>query len=59
VGEARLRRLGAADLDRLRRIRDLLGAPDAKLVLASAERVDAEVEGADGVVVVTPADVYG
>jgi len=36
LGEAKLRALGAADLDRLPRIRDLLGAPQASIVLASA-----------------------
>lgn len=55
LGEAKLRRLGGADLERLRRIRDLLGTPEAKLVLASAESVD--VRGSD-VVAITPRTVY-
>ena len=58
VGEAKLRTLGRGDLDRLRRIRDLLGAPEARLVLASAEGVDPEAAGQDDVVTVLPADVY-
>jgi uncharacterized protein len=41
IGEAKLRTLGAPDLERLLHIRDLLDAPDAKLVLASATGVDA------------------
>ena len=58
VGEAKLRTLGRGDLDRLRRIRDLLGAPEARLVLASAEGVDPEAAGQEDVVTVLPADVY-
>lgn len=58
VGEAKLRRLGTADLDRLRRVRDLLGTPDARLVLASAEGVHADAARSPDAVVVTPADVY-
>ena len=59
LGEAKLRRLGRADLDRLRRIRDLVGAPGARLVLASAEGVEANVARSDEVMVVVPGDVYG
>jgi hypothetical protein len=59
LGEAKLRRLGRGDLDRLRHIRDLVDAPGARLVLASAEGVDADVAGRDEVMVVLPGDVYG
>lgn len=59
VGEAKLRRLGRGDLDRLRHIRDLLGAPEARLILASAEAIDADVAGQPDVVPVLPGDVYG
>ncbi len=59
VGEAKLRTLGRRDLDRLRRIRDVLGASGARLVLASAEGVDADVARQDDVVAVLPGDVYG
>ncbi|HEX6420596.1 MAG TPA: MarR family transcriptional regulator [Acidimicrobiales bacterium] len=58
VGEAKLRRFGRGDLDRLRRIRDLVHAPGARLVLASAEGVDAEVAREQDVVPLTPDDVY-
>lgn len=58
LGEAKLRRLGAGDLDRLRHVRDLLGAPGAALVLASVEGVDDDVAGLDDVVAIGPADVY-
>lgn len=59
LGEAKLRRLGTADLERLRRIRQLLDAPDAHLVLASADGVDAATARAPDVVTITPDDVYG
>jgi len=59
VGEAKLRPLGRGDLDRLRRIRALLGAPEARLVLASVGDVDAEAAGQDDVITVLPRDVYG
>jgi hypothetical protein len=59
VGEAKLRRLGRPDLDRLRRARDLLGAPEARLVLASAEGVEAKAAREPDVVTITSADVYG
>ena len=58
VGEAKLRRLGRADVDRLRHVRDLLGAGDARLIVASATGVDDDAV-ADDVVAVVPADVYG
>jgi hypothetical protein len=58
IGEAKLRRLGRGDLDRLRRIRDLLGVPDARLVLASADRVDAGVAREPDVVTLLPSDAY-
>jgi uncharacterized protein len=59
LGEAKLRPLGRADLDRLRRVRDLVGAPGARLVLASATDVDADVADDPEVTAVVPADVYG
>jgi uncharacterized protein len=59
VGEAKLRRLGTADVDRLRHVRGLVGAPDARIVLASADGVHADAAGAPDVVTVTPGDVYG
>jgi uncharacterized protein len=59
LGEAKLRSLGAADLERLRRIRDLLDAPQAHLVLASAAGVDREVRRQSDVVAIEPTDVYG
>lgn len=55
IGEAKLRALGAADLDRLLEIRDLLGVPDAKLILASAAGVDADHPD---LITIKPADVY-
>lgn len=58
IGEAKLRRLGRADLDRLRGLRDRLGAPDARLVMASASAVEIPRDAAD-VVRVTPQVVYG
>lgn len=59
LGEAKLRPLGRGDLDRLRRIRDLVGAPGARLVLASAEGVDVDVAGQPDVTTIVPGDVYG
>lgn len=59
VGEAKLRRLGRVDLDRLRRVRDLLGAPSARLVLASADGTDGKVAAEPDVLTISPADVYG
>jgi hypothetical protein len=58
LGEAKLRRLGRGDLDRLRRVRELLGAAGARLILASAAGVDDDT-GDDDVVALVPADVYG
>lgn len=62
LGEAKLRPLGAEDLERLRRIRRLLNAPEAKLILASADRVDLTAEEAEEdrghLIAITPADVY-
>ena len=58
LGETKLRALGAADLERLLRIRELLDAPQATLVLASAAGVDrAATEHADATAI-EPADVY-
>ena len=42
IGESKLRALGTPDLERLLHIRDLLDAPDAKLVLASATQVNVQ-----------------
>jgi DNA-binding transcriptional ArsR family regulator len=58
IGEAKLRRLTSADADRLRRIRDLIGAPDARLVLASFDGVDATVGRQRDVIALTPREVY-
>lgn len=58
VGEAKLRTLGRRDLDRLRRIRQLLGAPDAQLVLASAEGIEPDVASEPDTVTVVPSHVY-
>lgn len=55
IGEAKLRALGAEDLERLLHLRNLLGAPDAKLVLASV--VGVEARHAD-LLAVGPEDVY-
>jgi AAA+ ATPase superfamily predicted ATPase len=59
LGEAKLRALGAADLDRLLRIRDLLNAPQASIVLASARGVDARLRDRPDLIAIEPADVYG
>jgi AAA+ ATPase superfamily predicted ATPase len=56
IGEAKLRPLGASDLERLLHIRGLLDAPDAKLVLASATGVEA---GHPDLIAVEPEGVYG
>jgi uncharacterized protein len=58
VGEAKLRRLGTADLDRLRHVRELIGAPTARIVLASAEGVYADAAAAPDVLTITPSNVY-
>lgn len=58
VGECKLRALGEADLARLLRVRDLLGAPSATVVLASATRVDAPTDAPPEFVAIEPADVY-
>lgn len=55
IGEAKLRELDAADLERLLHIRDLLDVPRAKLVLASAAGVDAKHSD---LIAVRPGDVY-
>lgn len=59
IGEAKLRALGAADLERLLRIRDLLDAPDASIVLASATGVDPSLARCPDLIAIGPADVYG
>lgn len=58
IGESKLRRLGVADLDRLRHLRTLLDAPDASLILASASGFERTLTGVDGIVRITPADLY-
>ncbi len=58
LGEAKLRPLGAADLDRLLRIRDLLHAPEAAIVLASATGVDPALTASPDLVAIEPANVY-
>lgn len=58
LGEAKLRALGAADLDRLLRIRDLLDAPEAAIVLASATGVDPALTQRPDLIAIEPADVY-
>lgn len=55
IGEAKLRELDREDLDRLLRIRELLDAPDAKIVLASAAGVDAKHPD---LIALEPAAVY-
>lgn len=59
IGEAKLRRLGVEDARRLARIRELLGAPDAALLLASASEVTPAAAQCEDVVALVPADVYG
>ncbi|HXV04604.1 MAG TPA: MarR family transcriptional regulator [Solirubrobacterales bacterium] len=59
LGEAKLRPLGAPDLDRLLRIRDLLDAPRAKVVLASASAVDPALSAQPDLISISPTDVYG
>jgi AAA+ ATPase superfamily predicted ATPase len=59
IGEAKLRALGEDDLRRLRRIRELLGAPDAALVLASATAVKIAERDPAPFVAIEPRDVYG
>jgi AAA+ ATPase superfamily predicted ATPase len=59
LGEAKLRALGARDLERLLRIRELLGAPEASIVLASASGVRSKLGDRPDVIPVEPADVYG
>jgi AAA+ ATPase superfamily predicted ATPase len=67
LGEAKLRALGVADLERLLRVRELLDAPEATLVLASATGFEpglepAMAEGSNDsgpVLTISPGDVYG
>lgn len=58
IGESKLRQLGAEDLDRLRRIRALMGATEAKLVLASATGIDESAIQGNDLITITPRDVY-
>jgi hypothetical protein len=59
LGEVKLRALGEADLARLLLIREMLHAPAAKLLLASATGVTVTPDVASGLVVIEPADIYG
>jgi hypothetical protein len=59
IGESKLRELGAADLDRLVHVRDLLGAPDAALVLASAAGVEPATAKRSDAIAIDPSLVYG
>lgn len=56
IGEAKLRELGEDDVARLLRIRALLDAPKASIVLASATGVAANHPD---LIAIEPADVYG
>lgn len=58
LGEAKLRRTGREDLKRLEAIRDLLGATDARLLLASAEGVDPTAARTPAALTIEPKDVY-
>lgn len=59
LGEAKLRALGSDDLARMLRIRELLRAPKATIVLASAVSVELPPDAPSEVVAIGPADVYG
>ena len=59
IGEAKLRRLDARDLERLLHLRELLGAPEAEIVLASATGFAQELERNPALTMVDPARVYG
>jgi uncharacterized protein len=59
LGEAKLRALGGPDLAGLLRIRELLHAPTAKIVLASATRVDSPPDAPPELIAIEPADIYG
>ena len=58
IGEAKLRALTGTDLARLLRIRQLLGAPAATIVLASASRVETPPDAPAEIVSIEPTDVY-
>lgn len=58
IGEAKLRRLGPPDVERLRGLRELMGAPEARLVLASADAVDRSVAQSADVIALTPHQLY-
>jgi hypothetical protein len=55
IGEAKLHSLGSDDLNRLLHIRELLGAPNARIVLASATGVDVE---RPELIAIGPEDIY-
>jgi uncharacterized protein len=59
LGEAKLRVLGRDDLGRLYRIRELMGVPEAKIVLASATHVKLPSGTSSEVLAIEPKDVYG
>ncbi len=58
LGEAKLRKLDSEDLDRLLHVRDLLEAPKAKIVLASAAGVDRKATAHPDALTVEPTDIY-
>lgn len=58
IGEAKLRPLAGDDLDRLLHLRDLLDAPGAKLVLASADGVDSAAAAHPDALAIEPSDIY-
>lgn len=60
IGEAKLRAMGTDDVDRLLRIRELLGTPDAAIVLASASGFDLDTGAYDQVRIVQldAGDIY-
>jgi hypothetical protein len=59
LGEVKLRALGEADYVRLLRIREMLQAPTATLLLASTTGVTVSSDAASELVVIEPADIYG
>ncbi len=59
LGEVKLRILGEADLARLLRVREMLRAPAATLLLASATGVTVPPDAAPDLVAIEPADIYG
>ncbi len=58
VGETKLRALGRDDLQRLLHVRELLHAPTAVIVLASATGVELPPDAPREVVKIGPEDIY-